>query len=74
MCKILIVVISVTFENSKANRVFRKHLVEPINATARDGIKVGNTEEECSNDAIECGAKGMKCVMLPNAKLYSFVI
>lgn len=51
---------------------FRKHLAEATNTkrlftergvcnvTARDGISVPNIEEECLNDAIECGAEDIE--------------
>ncbi|XP_031618443.1 uncharacterized protein LOC116337742 [Contarinia nasturtii] len=77
MYKKLYVVISM-FPNSvglakiQIATVFRKHLVEAINAkrvfnergvinvTARDGISLEHIEDECLSDAIECGAEDIE--------------
>lgn len=52
--------------------IFRKHLIEVVNAKrlfdergvinviARDGISVEAMEEECLNDALECGAEDVE--------------
>lgn len=71
--KRMYVVISIFADNYALTKiqmatVFRKHLVEQIqakrmfnergvfNVIARDGISIENIEEECLNDAVECGA------------------